>query len=388
MPDISTIRDLAAAFVLLLTVPAVLELLLTTLGNLLVRRRAPSDPGILRLVVLIPAHNEEHNIRRCVESALAACSRCAAAKVIVIADNCTDGTASAAIEAGAHVMERCQPLRRGKANALADVLGMLELEAFDAYFVLDADSVVSGNCVEAALTRFAAGANAVQCRNLVLNAEQSPRTRLLSLALYAFNVLRPRGRMGWGLSAGPFGNGFAFTRQTLRMAPYQAATIVEDLEYHLALLMAGGKAAFADEATVWSVVPSTSAGAGPQRCRWEGGRLRVALLWAPVLFRNLLRGRWRLLEPLLELLTPPLGFLLLAVLTGLVIGSATLLRAYAVAALFVIAAHVAAAAMLMEKPWRAIRALALAPWYVLWKIRMLPGLLRASRPTAGWSSHT
>ena len=52
------------------------------------------------------------------------------------------------------------------------------------------------------------GADAVQCRYLVRNAGASVRTRLMSIALRAFNVLRARGRDGLGLSCGIYGNGF------------------------------------------------------------------------------------------------------------------------------------------------------------------------------------
>lgn len=385
------IRNAVAAVLAAATLPGTLELLLTTAGNLAPgrRRRGTTGAHAFRLAVLIPAHNEERAIGRSVRSALAACASCPGAEVIVIADNCSDATAQAARQTGVRVIERREPLRRGKAQALADTLHALEDEAFEGYFILDADSEISPNSIAAVAGRLAAGADAVQCRNLVLNAEESPRTRLMALALYAFNVVRPRGRAGWGLSAGPFGNGFALSRRALAIAPYRAATIVEDLEYHLALVMAEGRAEFADDATVWSTVPATAAGATPQRCRWEGGRFRVARQWTPRLVQHVLRGRWRLVEPLLALLTLPLGFHVPLLLALLVVAGGAAARGLALLGLAVVAAHVAAACLVSDKPAAAIRSLAAAPWYVLWKLKVLPGVLRASRANAGWAEpHT
>jgi hypothetical protein len=76
----------------------------------------------------------------------------------------------------------------------------------------------------------------VQVRYTTLNADASLRTRLMNVALMAFNALRPRGRERIGLSAGILGNGFALAAETLRPGPYTADSVVEDLEYHLLLV--------------------------------------------------------------------------------------------------------------------------------------------------------
>ena len=69
------------------------------------------------------------------------------------------------------------------------------------------------------------GADAVQCRYGVLNAGDSLRTRLMNVALLAFNVLRPRGRDRLGFSAGILGNGFALRAETLATVPYVARSV-------------------------------------------------------------------------------------------------------------------------------------------------------------------
>src|SRR6185369_8853223 len=111
----------------------------------------------------------------------------------------------------------------------------------------------------------------------------------------------------WGLSVGILGNGFALTGETLRAVPYDARSVVEDLEYHLRLVRAGSRVRFAATTSVWGEMPAGGSGVTTQRARWEGGRFRMIAEQAPALFREVLAGRLTLLEPLLELLLLPLA---------------------------------------------------------------------------------
>src|SRR5256885_2297458 len=71
-----------------------------------------------RLAVLIPAHNEELLVARCVRSLLTQTWPERQRRVIVIADNCSDSTARVAREAGAEVWQRTDPDAPGKGRAL------------------------------------------------------------------------------------------------------------------------------------------------------------------------------------------------------------------------------------------------------------------------------
>jgi cellulose synthase/poly-beta-1,6-N-acetylglucosamine synthase-like glycosyltransferase len=374
---------LLGALVFVVTLPGTLEILFLTLGaGRKAKRLGYGRSRDTRLAIVIPAHNEAGLIGRCVASIAASASSPGYREIVVVADNCTDETARLAAEAGARVLVRQNAELRGKGYALHLAFDQLLTEGFDAFLVVDADSMVSPNLVSEVVSRLGAGASAVQCRYRVANASTSLRARLMDVAFLAFNVLRPRGRSGWGVSAGILGNGFGLRGETLQKVPYTAASIVEDLEYHLRLVAASEQVDFIDEATVFGEIPAGSQAARAQRSRWEGGRLRMAGEWAPRLVAGIVRGQWRLTEPLLDLLTLPLAYQVL--LLSLSIFLPAPFRQYSVLALGVVALHVLCASLFGERPMKTVLALASAPFYILWKVTTLDAVLSASRREARW----
>src|SRR5690606_2176559 len=78
--------------------------------------RLPAQGG-LSFAAVIPAHNEEALIVRCVSS-LKRDEWAPEPRIVVVADNCTDGTAALARAMGVEVVEREDQTRRGKSYAL------------------------------------------------------------------------------------------------------------------------------------------------------------------------------------------------------------------------------------------------------------------------------
>jgi len=367
-----------------LSLPGTVELLLLTLAGLLpARRRSGGSTAHFRLAIVVPSHNEELNIARCVKSLRSVSQPGVELAVVVVADNCTDSTAEVARQAGARVLVRFHAEERGKGYALDFAFQNLLPECFDAFLVVDADSEVAPNFVQAMTGAFRAGADAAQCRYIVRNSGDSVRTRLMSVALYGFNVLRPRGRDRLGLSCGIYGNGFGLSADTLRKVPYTAASVVEDLEYHLALVRAGRRVVFVDEALVYGDMPVAGAGVKTQRARWEGGRFRMMAEKTPLLAGEVLRGRVALFEPLLDLLLLPLAFHVVLLLAA----TATpfwLARGLGLAGLATVVLHLFAAIRVGGGGAREVAVLLAAPFYVLWKLMLIPRLLRTSKSGAAW----
>jgi cellulose synthase/poly-beta-1,6-N-acetylglucosamine synthase-like glycosyltransferase len=385
MPITHYVSEVLGFALLLLTLPLVIELAILTLASRLPNRNrggsAVTFPPI-RLAVIIPAHNEEALIGSCIES-LRVSAAGSETRIITVAHNCSDSTADRAAKAGAEVVVYNNPQARGKGSALACGFAYAASQGVDATLVVDADSTVSSNLIGLVDEALANGAEAVQCRYEMESSSKRPATQLTALAFRGFNVVRPIGRNRLGLSAGILGNGFAIRQEVLTKNPYNSLSVVEDLEYHIRLVLSGKQVRFLHDAKVWSGLPPSKQGEATQRSRWEGGRANAAVTWLGPLLRQLMRGRLRMVEPLLDLMSLPIGYVAFVLLLALCL-PLEWLRIYALLAGTIIGCHVLAAAWVGNSFAADLRILARVPGYILWKLTMLPGILRTSRTDAAW----
>jgi cellulose synthase/poly-beta-1,6-N-acetylglucosamine synthase-like glycosyltransferase len=369
--------------------PLFLDLALCVAGNLFSARkpRSSSKRGI-RLAVVVPAHDEETMIARTVRSLQASDSW---TDIYVVAHNCSDGTAKAAAEAGAKVVELNDPKLRGKGAALrCGFAAALEGEA-NAFLVVDADSIVSPNLIATTKQTLEQGADATQCRyELELPAHKPqgerphPLTRLRALSFRGMNVVRARGRAGLGFSTGLFGNGFALTSAALERVPFNANSIAEDVEYHTKLVNAGVPVYWVGDAYVHAQTPASSKAQATQEARWEGGRLRVASRATGSLGLALLKGKWRALETLADVWSLPLSRGIFALLLTLAL-AVHWLHVFALVCAMIATMYVLTAALIGNDPARDLAALAMAPLYLAWKALITPLVLRQSRSRAAWA---
>ncbi|MCX7098242.1 MAG: glycosyltransferase family 2 protein [Methylococcales bacterium] len=384
---ITSLLLLAAILALLLTLPGSLELLALTLAALAPKKTAfnatQTSPALPRLAVVMPAHNEAEGIAACVANLLASLAHSHGCTLVVIADNCQDATAAIAAQAGARVLERHNDIQRGKGYALDYAFKTLLTEEFDGFIVVDADSRVDVALVHEFQLAFAQGLSAAQCRYRIANPEASRRARLQYIAWLAFNELRLLGREQLQVSVGILGNGFALSRAVLEAVPYEAGSIAEDMEYHLRLVNAGYKVNFIDSVVVSSDAPNQGDNAAVQRTRWEGGRFRLIIDHVPSLFMGVLQGKSRLVEPLAELLLLPLAYHVLLLMATLLI-PLPWLQYYALAGLALVAAHVLIAIRIGGGGVEDFKTLATVPFYILWKLTLMPKLWRNARNDAQW----
>lgn len=366
----------------LLALPAVLATGYLFLLTALSRRAAP-PPGHgppPRFDVVVPAHDEEAGVGRTVHSLLALDWPRERFRVFVVADNCSDGTAAAAAAAGATVLVRRDPARRGKGYALEHAFERVLLDGLaDAAVVVDADTLVSPDLLRAFAARLARGAHAIRARYAVLNPEASWRTRLMAVAFATFGDVRALGRERLGLSVGLHGNGMCFSVEALRRVPYRAFSVVEDLEYALHLGEGGIRVELAPEASVFGEMAASESASRTQRVRWEGGRAAVARAHAgPLLRRGIRRRDPVLLDLAIDLLVPPLGRVVAFTAAGCALTAAAVTAGVAAAVALApwllcaafLAAHVLRGVQLSGLGRRGLAALLWAPVYLAWKARL------------------
>ena len=375
---------MTAAFTLVLVVLALPTLMATAYLLLLTinsgRCMAPTGSTHTRFDVVVPAHNEAAGIARTIQSLRALDYPADRVRLVVVADNCMDDTARQAEEAGARVLVRHDPERRGKGYALEYAYSVVLADGVaDAVVVIDADTEVSANLLRAFSTRFESGADAVQAEYAVRNGGESWRTRLMVVAFSLFHTLRSLGRERLGLSCGLRGNGMAFRCALLRRGPPRAYSIVEDVEYGIALGMAGVRVQYLAEAVVRGDMPATAAASESQRERWEHGRWATVGSHLPSLWRAWRAGGGRVpLDLAADLLVPPLTTLAAAVGAGTLVSLAAYRAGYAamiapaswIAALAFLFAYVCRGVVLAEAGWGVVRDLAWVPVYAAWKFAL------------------
>ncbi len=329
-----------------------------------------------RVAVLIPAHNEGALVRTSVESAARQLQ--AGDRLIVIADNCSDDTADHARAAGAECIIRNDTTKRGKGYALD--FGVRHLaEAPPAYVVLlDADVSLRPGAIDE-LT-FSVESTWAPAQGVYILAEPpSPDGAgvVSHLAFVVRNHVRPLGLSRIGGPSPLFGAGMAFPYDALRDAPLASGNIVEDMQLALDLAQRGRAPRFCPTAYIDGVLPTGEDAALTQRRRWEHGHLRTLLTTAPrVLFKGLMKLNLRAVLLALDLLVPPLSFLLVLALLafiGLLVPAVLGRASYAPAA--TVAIGLATLSLLITLAWtryspheRPIAALLGVPRYVLRKL--------------------
>src|SRR5437660_10553634 len=82
------------------------------------RRRNSGNSRLRRFAIVVPAHDEERTIDATLRSLLAIDDASQMYDVVVIADNCDDGTAQVANRPRVQILERNDPHPRGKGTAL------------------------------------------------------------------------------------------------------------------------------------------------------------------------------------------------------------------------------------------------------------------------------
>jgi cellulose synthase/poly-beta-1,6-N-acetylglucosamine synthase-like glycosyltransferase len=357
------------------------------------RRRRPGDPAPMtpappthRIVVLVPAHNEEQMIGATLDSLAGLDYPQHQHAVHVVADNCTDRTVEIARERGVHVFDRVDADNRGKGPALQWAIERLTEagDRFDAVVVIDADSTMSAGFLRAIDARLTHGAVAVQGYYAVRDPESAPAVALRYAALALRHYLRPLGRTELGASSGLYGNGMAFRAEVSRAHAW-TAHLTEDIELQMELLLAGHVIAYEPDAVVEAEMPSTLEAAASQNARWERGRLEMARRYIPLLLRRSLGGRGRggavaCADAAMDLAVPPLSVLAAASVVATAASLATharwrsgLSRTAAVLATgssVALAAHVASGLRMVGAPPEVTRALLQAPQVVLWKLRL------------------
>ncbi len=276
------------------------------LVNFVIRDKTnPSVPFKTRIGVIIPAHNEEMLLPRLLRSLATQDYSRALFDVIVVADNCTDETGQLASSFGAKVLERHDSERIGKGYAIKYALDNIQIDRYDAIFIVDADSILDKNALRNLNQVFQGSAAVIQCYNGVANPDDSWFTRLLDVSRTLSNEIFEPAKEKLGLSSHLMGNGMSINKKVIERYGWNAFTVGEDWEYYAQIISAGQRIAFARDVRVYHQESRTLKQATPQRMRWSSGRMAVAWRYGLRIFAaGLVKGDLRKIDASFPLLFP------------------------------------------------------------------------------------
>ncbi|MCP5284755.1 MAG: glycosyltransferase [Burkholderiaceae bacterium] len=387
----------------LLVLPALLPafaLLALTLAAGAPARATPTrerPPG-LRLAVLVPAHDESLHVLPTIASLQAQLAP--QDRLLVVADNCSDDTAALARAAGAEVVERHDPTRRGKGHALAHGVDHLRRDPPDVVLVVDADCSVDPGAVSAIVAECHHTARPVQMLDLMhAPSGAGLRHRVLEFAMVMKNLVRPLGSHRLGGVCQLMGTGMALPWRLIEHAPLATGHVAEDMKLGMALTVAGHPPRFLAGARVRSAFVADGGVARRQKARWEHGHLDTMREELPAALALAVTRRDRALAVLaLDLVIPPVAlyFLLMAALLA-VAGAAGAGWAPARPAATLVATGAACFGLAIGMGWWRFGRQLLSPaellrlpLYALWKLPvyvaylagMRSGWVRTQRPSA------
>lgn len=244
------------------------------------RQRRQSLHPNFKISLLIPAHNEESNIRRSLEAAID--SSYQNKEIIVIDDGSTDNTYKIAYEFAQKKLiklirreqssgSKAGALNSGAAYATGDIIisvdadTLIERKAFDEiskYFEDKKVMAVSGNV-------------------RILSGDDGVKNILTKLQAYEYLVSMEMGRRynailnSLLIVSGAFGS---FRKDLFSgVGMYDKDTLTEDFDLTVKVRKSGAKLGFATESIGWTFCPNNWKAWRRQRMRWTQGQLKTLL---------------------------------------------------------------------------------------------------------------
>lgn len=282
-------------------------------GCLALRQNRSVAPRALshRTSVLIPAHDEGTGILPTLNDVRAQLGP--HDNVLVVADNCTDDTAEVAKAAGAEVVVRADPARRGKGYALEFGVRHLAANPPDVVVILDADCRLGEGALQHLSGHAMRNGRPAQALYLMLAPENAPSSQGVNLFAWRLkNWIRPLGLRSLGLPTQLFGTGMAFPFSQLVDRDLGNSRLAEDTALGIALATSRHPPYFVSEAKVLSYFPISQAGSEQQRLRWEKGHIDNIMDLVPAaLLRSLRDANLGLAALAVDMAIPPLSLLVL-----------------------------------------------------------------------------
>lgn len=263
------------------------------IGFLFTRKFKPAKKNH-KYGVLIAARNEETVIANLLDSISKQDYPKELLTVFVVADNCTDKTASIARKYGAVCYERHDTTHKTKGFALQFLFENIKkdygIEAFEGYFVFDADNLLNKNYITKMNDAFDSGEKIITSYRNTKNFDEN-----WIASTYALHWIRSiranhRARSVLHLATNIQGTGFLFANEIVKNG-WKYTGLTEDRALTADAVARGYQITYQDEAEFFDEQPISLKVALRQRLRWSKGHLLAFLETGPKLFVNIFFGK-------------------------------------------------------------------------------------------------
>lgn len=262
---------------LLLLLPALLAALYyAALAIISLRTRndnfinAKESQATTTFAIIIPTYNEEQSIQQTISSCKALDYPENKYSIYVIADNCTDNTASLANSENVHCLVRSDTQHIGKGYAVAWGLEQIATKEHDAYLIIDADCQVQPQSLKIFDIYLCQGFETLQSKCISNNPDESATSYAVSVGNFIENELYYSAKDIIGLPISLRGTGMVFGRKLLSRHPWSTSSIVEDTEFTIRLIKNKETIKFVKEVAVKTSYPVNQDELNVQRSRWAG----------------------------------------------------------------------------------------------------------------------
>lgn len=259
-------------------------------------RRYKEPIKLHRIAILIAARNEESVIGELLESINAQDYPKDLLLPVVIADNCTDSTASLARSHGATVFERFNKEEIGKGYALDFAIDSLqergEWKKIDGVIVLDADNLLTPNYVTEMNKTFSDGYEAFTSYRNSKNYGDNWISAGYGLWYIRESKFLHYARMLLHSSCAISGTGFLVSRELLdRFNGWKFFLLTEDIEFSVFSIINGVRIGCCINAELYDEQPITFSQSYKQRLRWSKGFFQVWRKHGKELIRGIFKHR-------------------------------------------------------------------------------------------------
>lgn len=256
----------------------------------------PEAPMDKRYAVLISARNEEAVIANLVNDIKNQTYPFALVDIWIVADNCTDSTAQLCRSLGCNVVERFDQTQVGKGYALTYLLDHMidtkAADAYDAFFVFDADNRLDKNYIAEMNKAFQSGFRILTSYRNSVNLNENWVSSGSALWFIRESRFLSASRMALGNSCHVGGTGFMFSQAVMRRNKgWKFHLLTEDLEFTMDSVLHGDRIGYVGSAILYDEQPATFAQSWRQRLRWSKGFLQVFRYYGSALMRRAITER-------------------------------------------------------------------------------------------------